>query len=66
MLNVCTLHSKSISKVVHTSRGSLLYYVDYGFAHLVAISLVQIPCCHQSTKKGEIVRAYFSLSGFGD
>ena len=24
---------------------------------------VQIMYCHQSTKKGEIVRAYFSLSG---
>ena len=27
---------------------------------------VQISYCHQSTKKGEIVRAYLSLSYFGD
>ena len=30
------------------------------------IVFMQIPYCHQSTKKGEIVRAYLFPSGFGD
>ena len=42
--------------------GAHLHFRTVGFVRLLYIMLVQIPYCHQSTKKGEIVRAYLSLS----
>ena len=43
--------------------GARLHFRTVGFcAFPISFLFVQIPYCHQSTKKGEIVRAYLSLS----
>ena len=46
--------------------GARLYFVVSGIRLFSCHSFVQISCCHQSTKRGEIVRACLSLSSFGD
>ena len=48
------------------SRGAPSIFCSVGIRLLSYLTFVQIPCCHQSTKKGEIVKACLSLSSFGD
>src|SRR3954464_14430228 len=51
-----------------THLGGARLYFDHQChtPYSLLIYLVQIVCCHQYTKKGEIDRAYFPLIGFSD
>ena len=65
--SVCVPCSQKHLYRVHTSRGSpSIFYRCWVCLCFILFPYVQISYCHQSTKKGEIVRAYLSLSGFGD
>ena len=48
------------------SGGARSIFCSFGIRLLSCLTFVQITCCHQSTKKGEIIKACLSLSSFGD
>ena len=58
--NVCTMHSKThLNGCTHLGGASLYFVGPCHMFHALLSFIVQIVCCHQYTKKGEIVRAYF-------
>ena len=67
LILVCVLCSPKHLSKWHTSRGSPSIFHRWWVCRcLVYYLYVQIPYCHQSTKKGEIVEAYLSRGSFGD
>ena len=60
---VFVCHAVHSTHLGGTHLGEPVYIIERRGLHLLnSIFFVQIPFCHQSTKKGEIVRTHLSLS----